>query len=58
MANMSHVSLDDALAIAFGFAFIFGVYLNMASLIAMPVMALGIGVDDMFVVIRYFFHTV
>jgi len=39
---------------AFGVFFICGFYMNGPMMIAIPLLALGIGLDDMFVVIRYY----
>ena len=39
---------------SFGLYFLCGMYLNPSMMLAMPLLALGLGVDDMFVLLRYF----
>lgn len=59
-ASRAHVGLWGLVMIllaeqmAFGFMFICDFYLNPAIIIAMPLLAIGLGCDDMFVLIRYF----
>eukprot|EP00404_Azadinium_spinosum_P033263 CAMPEP_0180581428 /NCGR_PEP_ID=MMETSP1037_2-20121125/14046_1 /TAXON_ID=632150 /ORGANISM="Azadinium spinosum, Strain 3D9" /LENGTH=102 /DNA_ID=CAMNT_0022599409 /DNA_START=153 /DNA_END=458 /DNA_ORIENTATION=+ len=43
-----------AILTSFGIFFLCGKYLNEPMMLAMPLLALGLGVDDMFVVLRYF----
>merc|ERR1712232_1114268 len=60
MASRANVGFTGLLMVtiaettSFGAFFICGRYLNAPMMIAMPLLALGLGVDDMFVLIRYF----
>jgi len=60
MASRADVGFKGLLVVnisqvtSFGLFFLLGKYLNSPMLLAMPLLSLGLGVDDMFVLLRYF----
>lgn len=60
MASRADVGFKGLLVVnisqvtSFGLFFLIGKYLNQPMMLAMPLLSLGLGVDDMFVLLRYF----